>query len=131
MPHFNPTTLDESLALLRQIADELRLLRQLAEARQEPNGALRHHDRLALSKILPVIAAHFDGQFSIWELIDAARMRDLLGENLRLVLGTRTPQQLGKLFYRGAGHAVCGLVIRRQGQDANGARWDCVAVPSP
>ncbi len=119
----------EILAVLREIRDELHVLRELAEAR-EPRGALRHHDRTAMQRILPVIAANFEGAFSTWELIDAAKQSDMLGANLRLVLGNRAAQQTGKLFQRSAGHAIAGLQIRRVGQDGDGARWECIAVPS-
>ena len=56
-------TADETLTLLRQIADDVRALRELAEARREPGDTLRHHDRAALARILPVLHGHFQARF--------------------------------------------------------------------
>ena len=121
---------DEALTLLARIADDLHALRQIAESSRRPAGVLRHQDQAALKKILPVLAANFEGSFGVWEIFDSAQQADMLGANLRLVLAGQMPQRLGKLFARGAGHNVDGLKLCRQGHDGNGALWECVAVPS-
>jgi hypothetical protein len=109
--------------LLRAIDAKLDRLLAAVEGRRDPARPLRHQDQVAMAEILPVLAAHFDGSFACWELIDAAGAQDATGANLRLVLGGRTAQRLGKLFSRCADQDIGGFRLRRTSRDGNGTRW--------
>lgn len=118
--------MSEELALLRQIAGDLRALCEAVENAREPARSLRFKDRAAMARILPVLAANFPGRFNTWELVDCATvMNDPLGANLRLVIGKRTAQELGQLFQRAADCDFDGIRIVREGRDGSGSRWRC------
>lgn len=118
----------ETVELLREIRDEVRLLRADL-AQREPVAALRSKDREAMARILPVLQENFTGTFGTWELRDCAEQADVLGANLRLVFKKRTARELGKLFQRTQDHDINGLRLRRVGSDANGALWQCIGNP--
>lgn len=121
----------EALALLREIRDELRAIREAIESERRPSRSLRHQDRAALLAILPVLYSAFpESLFSCWQVLDLAAGTDALGLNLRTALGGLTAPRLGKLLARAAGFTIEGFQIRRQGQDGNGALWRCVADAS-
>jgi len=117
------------LGLLGAILRELQAIREAIESRQ-PGRTLRHKDRAAMARILPVLAAHFPEPFAVWELLDCAAAPDALGANLRLVLEGRTAQRIGKLFQRAADCEIDGMRLRRKGRDGDGAKWQCIVVPS-
>ncbi|MBI3041561.1 MAG: hypothetical protein HYY78_01890 [Betaproteobacteria bacterium] len=118
------------LALLIRIDAKLDRLLEAVEGGRTPARSLRHEDRAAMAKILPVLSANFSGSFGTWELIDAAMQPDALGANLRLVLGGRGARVLGKLFQRAQDQDVDGFRLRRAGQDGNGALWECIGNES-
>lgn len=114
----------ETVELLREIRDELRLL-HADLAQRGPVAALRSKDREAMARILPVLQENFTGTFGTWELRDCAEQADVRAANLRIVLGNRSAQELGQLFQRTSGHDFRGVRIVREGRDGNGARWRC------
>src|SRR5947207_2310837 len=94
----------ELRAELRELAAGQRAILDAIEAAREPTRPLRFEDRASMARVLPVLAGHFAGSFAVWELLDRLGGNDALAANLRLVIGKRTAQQLGKLFSRCADH---------------------------
>jgi hypothetical protein len=115
--------------LQADILAELRAIRVLLEAREErARTALRAQDAEYLRALLPVLAARYrDGCFTVGELMEAATERSPAGADLRLVIGSRKAQSLGKLLERAVGHVIAGIAIERAGAIADGVLWRCIA----
>jgi len=112
-------------AKLDAILDHVLAIRAVVDAQAKPAPRLSKRDRNAMTKMLPVLAAHFHGDFQAWELIDRAKADDVLAANLRIVIGKRSAQTLGILFARCQGHTLGGIELRRSRRDANGRWWRC------
>ena len=121
---------DESTELLRDIRDELRAIHAVMKAVPKPGRTLKCQDQKAMAKILPVVAANFSGTFLTWNLLDCARVNDAFGANVRMVIGKRSAQVLGKLFGRAAGHTIGNIQIQHCGKGAHGVKWRCIVDPS-
>lgn len=120
-----------------EILEELRGIRAAVEALAPADVAaggpcLRRRDRDALARILPVLAGVFGGEpFATWEALDVAQNdKGSAGENLRLVLGKRSANELGRLLQRGSGHSVADIEIMRDGRAFDGVRWRCHVMSS-
>jgi hypothetical protein len=123
--------LREILAGQREVRDELRALREAIESARAPARELRFQDAEAMAKIVPVLAGIFgDARFSCWEVLDRAGGEGVEGANLGLVLGGRDAHALGRLLARAVGADVGPVRIVRDGRDANGNVWRCIADPS-
>jgi hypothetical protein len=120
-PHLAETVLAEILA-------ELKAIRGVLEARQQrARPVLRAQDVEALTAILPVLAGRYgSGSFAVAEVMEGARERSPAGADLRVVLGPRKAQSLGRLLERAVGHVIGGRSVERVG-DADGcALWRLV-----
>jgi hypothetical protein len=105
---------------------------RLSEIEDEFRPVLRARDITALTKILPVLAARYGGgAFTVNELMADSEERTPAGADLRLAIGSRTGQSIGKLFERTVGHVVAGHAVARAGEDGVGAVWRLIGNSSP
>lgn len=126
-----PEFSDPALALLADLVAEVRGLRADMAGRAAP-PALRKDQSDALAALLPVLAGIYgDSRFSCWECVDVANQKTVNGANMKIALAGRTAQQLGKLLAQGIGRDFAGIQIVRDGSDANGNLWKCIANGSP
>ena len=115
--------LDVVSVTLGELLAEVREIRRLLEDRPRP-APLSRADQLRLARILPAIAGAFGS--------DLFTSRDLPAEaGVRVVLRGLSIKQVGKLFSRGAGIPINGLVIERVGIEINVTLWRVVAVSTP
>src|SRR4051794_1344163 len=103
--------LDSLLAILcAEQRETNRLLRAVLERGGSTSKALRHGDREALRRLLPVLAETFAGvRFGAWEVLDVAENdTGIEGRNVKLAIGTLDARALGRLFDRGADRDIKG-----------------------
>ena len=128
------TMADDLVAVLRDLAEEVRLLRGAVErlAPAEVNG-LGPVDRRRLERLLPVLVAQFGEAFSVWELYDVAGSEGIAANDMRIALGDLSAPRLGKLLRRAhdSGVAVAGFRVVRAGADRGVALWGLTAAPPP
>lgn len=122
-----PDSAVEAVALLRQVLDQQRLMRQaidrieaLLHARIGSIGPRDDCDRLLLSAIAESTAGR---AFSARELFHHARVDPALHEALHSA-DVDNPRQLGRLLRRLEGAALAeGLALARVGLDREGIIW--------
>jgi hypothetical protein len=113
---------DDSVGLLREIRDELRLLNQTIAGRRRRR--LSEPDRAALVRLLPVVADVVGTRcFSVAELHEHAQTivtADALRDALASIGSAR---HVGKLLRRAIDVDIAGVCVRRVGSDNSGATW--------
>lgn len=118
---------DEHAALLGQILDELRLIRQALVRRSRP----RDEDDV---RVFHAMAENKDvrsTRFSAAEVIRHALVAKALREALAAA-DCESPRSLGRLFRRIEGREIDGLMLVRVGEDRQGLVWVlrvCVTTP--
>ena len=135
-PEFSIATLYaqqvEILAAMHELVAEVKAMRADMAGRNIPAPALRKDQSDSLAALLPVLAGIYgDARFSSWECLDVANQKTVDGANMKIALAGRTAQQLGKLLAQGIGRDFAGIQIVRDGSDANGKLWKCIANGSP
>jgi hypothetical protein len=108
---------------LRDILDELRLIRQAIE-RPRPESSLSRTDRETLTRLLPAIGGAVGS-----ELFSSAEICEHDAAGLRLVCAGLTVKQLGRLLARAADQPISGYMVLRESKEAGAVLWRVVQVP--
>lgn len=120
----------EALDLLREIRDELMLLRSALSPKQRQT-ALCNGDRAALGVLLPAISEAVGSRtFSIRELLEHAKLEIDATAPLRAALAKvdASPRKLGRLLKRGTDVDIDGYRIVEIGASRDGMLRTVVTI---
>lgn len=118
-------------ALLVRQVDACEQMLDLARTRR---GQMRSDDSRVLEHLLPAISAAIgDLTFRLADLCGQLAQGDAeLALTMRTAIGAQVDRRrLGKLFARGANHAVNGCVLERVGLSRGAAQWRVRRVSNP
>lgn len=99
------------------VLEELRAIRTALEDRP-PAPSLNRTDRALLARLLPAAGGVFGSEpFLTRDLFESEKPA------VKLVLRGLNARQVGRLFRRGAGQAIDGYTIQRDGEELNAVLW--------